>query len=204
MRPVSLGAGRLAIPGRGDAVRSFVARRWSRSGAACRLADVTTPADTEPPPPSGTQPPFRERRVKRNDRRAVTWKTLLRSGFTPRRRGGRRASDQEQAVDFHEPELLFFAIVMLLLSLVDALLTVKLMTDGAEETNPLLAFVLNEHPRLFAVVKMTLTGGGVLLLVAVGRMRLFRIVRAGVFLPLLALAYLALVIYEAWLVGSMP
>jgi len=164
---------------------------------------VSTPADTESPPPSGTPPPLRERRANRDERRAVTLKTLLRSGLAPRRRGGRRASDEEQTVDFHEPRLLFFAVVMLVLSLVDALLTVTLMTDGAEETNPLLAFVLNEHPRLFAVVKMTLTGGGVLLLVAVARMRLFGVVRAGVLMPVLVLAYLALVVYEAWLVSTM-
>ena len=79
---------------------------------------------------------------------------------------------------------------MLVLSVTDAFLTVRLMTDGAEETNPLLAFVLNEHPRVFALVKMALTGGGVLLLVAVARMRLFRVVRAGLLMPVLALAYL--------------
>jgi hypothetical protein len=122
----------------------------------------------------------------------------------PRRRDGRRETDRDLPVDFHEPYLLILAVVMLGLSVTDALLTVKLMTDGAEEANPLLAFVLNEHPRLFAVVKMALTGAGVVLLVALSRTRVFRVVRTGVLLPLLALAYLGLVVYEAWLVGKMP
>jgi hypothetical protein len=155
--------------------------------------------------PEGEMPPeARERRSSREDRRALTFKTLLRGGFLPRRRSGRRATDAELPVDFHEPYLLVIAVVMLGLSVADALFTVKLMTDGAEETNPLLAFVLNEHPRLFAVVKMALTGAGVVLLVAFSRTRVFRVVRASVFLPLLALAYLGLVAYEAWLVGKMP
>jgi len=72
----------------------------------------------------------------------------------------------------------------------------------SEETNPLLAFVLDEHPRLFAVVKMGLTGIGILFLVAVARMRFLRIVRASVVLQFLVLAYFALVAYEAWLVQS--
>jgi hypothetical protein len=152
----------------------------------------------------GHEMPPESRERRREDRRAMTLKTLLRGGFVPRRRGGRRASDGELPVDFHEPYLLIVAVVMLGLSVADALLTVKLMTDGAEEANPLLAFVLNEHPRLFAVVKMALTGAGVVLLVALSRTRVFRVVRTGVLLPLLALAYLGLVVYEAWLVGKMP
>ena len=153
--------------------------------------------------PSLNPPPFVERRASSHDRRAVTVWTLLKGGFAPRRRGGRRAGEEDLPVDFHEPYLLFLSVVMLVLSVLDAFLTVTLMTDGAVETNPLLAFVLNEHPRLFAVVKMALNGFGVVLLVAVARMRFFRVVRVSVFLQCLVLAYLALVTYEAWLVGSM-
>jgi hypothetical protein len=151
----------------------------------------------------GAPRPFVERRVSEVDRRALTWRTLLTSGFAPRRRSGRRAGEQELPVDYHEPYLLFLAVVMLILSVCDAFLTVKLMADGAEETNPLLAVVLNEHPRLFAVTKMALTGFGVVLLVAMARTKLFRLVRAGVFFRLLVVAYATLVAYEAWLVRIM-
>jgi hypothetical protein len=168
-----------------------------------RLGAMNTRVDNGSPPEGDGPAEIHERRVSRVDRRAVTFATFLRGGLLPRRRGGRRTADRELPVDFHEPYLLVLAVVMLGLSLADALLTVKLMTDGAEEANPLLAFVLNEHPRLFAVVKMALTGGGVVLLVALSRTRLFRVVRAGVFLLLLALAYFSLVIYEAWLVAQM-
>lgn len=165
---------------------------------------MSTTVDNGSRPGDETPPEIRERRTNREDRRAMTLKAFLRGGLVPRRRSGRRVTDGELPIDFHEPYLLIPAIVMLGLSIADALLTVKLMTDGADETNPLLAFVLNEHPRLFAAVKMALTGAGVVLLVALSRTRVFRVVRAGAFLPLLALAYLALVVYEAWLVGKMP
>jgi hypothetical protein len=163
---------------------------------------VSTSSNNEAPTGSEAPRALRERRVSTVDRRALTWRTLLMSGFSPRRRDGRRAGEHEHLVDYHEPYLLFLAVLMLILSVCDAFLTVKLLADGAEETNPLLAFVLNEHPRLFAVTKMALTGFGVVLLVAVARTKLFKLVRAGVFLQLLALAYFTLVAYEAWLVRA--
>ena len=163
---------------------------------------MSTPP-TDEPANSEAPSAFRERRVSTVDRRAVTWRTFFTSGLSPRRRGGRRAGDQAALVDYHEPYLLFLAVVMLILSVCDAFLTVKLLANGAEETNPLLAFVLREHPRLFAVTKMGLTAFGVVLLVAVARTKLFRLVRASVFFQLLVVAYFLLVAYEAWLVRAL-
>jgi hypothetical protein len=162
---------------------------------ACR---VSPPADQEPAP-HGTALPGADRRVSSTDRRALTWRTLFASGFAPRRRGGRRASDHDVPVDFHDRRLLVPVLLMLALSIVDAFLTLTLMKDGATEANPLLAFVLDEHPRLFAAVKMVLTGGGAVLLVALARARVFKVVRVSFFLYGLVAAYLVLVAYEAWL-----
>jgi hypothetical protein len=165
---------------------------------------VNIPRDQDPAP-SRTAPPARhDRRVAETDRRALTLRTLLASGFAPRRRVGRRAGDQELPVDFHDRRLLIPAIAMLLLSVADAFLTIRLMGHGAEETNPLLAFVLNEHPRWFAALKMLLTGGGVTLLVALARARVFNVVRVSVFLYGLVAGYIALIVYEAWLLSVIP
>lgn len=164
---------------------------------------MSNPSDQEPAANRATPPAF-DRRVNTTDRRALTLRTLIASGFSPRRRGGRRATDKELPVDFHEPRLLVPAIAMLLLSIADGFLTVMLMTDGAEEANPLLAFVLHEHPRLFAAVKMGLTGLGALLLVALARARVFRLVPVSLCLYGLVAAYFALVAYETWLVTLLP
>jgi len=165
---------------------------------------VSTPSDYERTPSDAAAPEIRDRRVKHADRRALTLRTLLAAGFSPRRRVGRRAGDKELPVDFHDPRLLFPAVALLLLSVADAFLTITLMTHGAAETNPLLAFVLDEHPRLFAAVKMLLTGAGAMLLVVLARARLFKIVRVSVFLYGLVAAYVALVAYEAWLLRLLP
>jgi hypothetical protein len=159
--------------------------------------------DQDPASSGVTPPEIQERRAATTDRRALTLRTLFASGFSPRRRTGRRAGDHELPVDFHDPRLLVPVITMLVLSITDAFLTVRLMSEGAEETNPLLAFVLSEHPGLFAAVKMGLTGFGTLLLVALARARAFKVVRVSAFLYGLVAAYLALVAYEAWLLSRM-
>ena len=132
----------------------------------------------------------------------MTLRTLLASGFSPRRRTGRRAGDHESPVDFHDPRLLVPVIAILLLSIADAFLTVTLINHGAYEANPLLAFVLEAHPRSFAVVKMGLTSIGAVVLVLLARARVFKLVRASQFLYGLAALYFALIGYEAWLVAS--
>jgi hypothetical protein len=159
---------------------------------------VSTPTDHEAAP-SAVPPPVPDRRASHKDRRALTWRTLLASGFAPRRRAGRRASDHDVPVDFHDRRLLVPVLLLLGLSVVDGFLTITLMKNGATEANPLLAFVLDEHPRLFAAVKMVLTGGGAVLLVALARARVFKVVRVSFFLYGLVAAYFVLIAYEAWL-----
>jgi hypothetical protein len=137
-----------------------------------------------------------EQRHPGPDRRRTNLRSFLQGGLTPRRRGGRRANENHLPIDWHEPYLLFLALMILLLSVADAFLTLTLLTKGAEEANPILAFILNDHPRLFAIIKMGLTGAGVLVLVAVARARLFRIMRVGVVLQGIFVAYVALIAYE--------
>jgi hypothetical protein len=132
----------------------------------------------------------------------MSLRSFLKGGITPRRRGGRRADEQHLPIDWHEPYLLFLSVMVLLLSVADAFLTLTLIMSGAQEANPLLAFILRDHPDLFAAIKMTLTGAGVLVLVAVARSRLFRIMRVGVVLQGIFVAYVALIAYEWWLLRT--
>jgi hypothetical protein len=136
------------------------------------------------------------------DRRRLTLRSFLQGGITPRRRAGRRADEQHLPIDWHEPYLLFLAMMILLLSVADAFLTITLIMAGAQEANPLLAFVLHEHPEYFAILKMGLTSSGVLVLVAVARARLFRVMRAGLLLQGVFVAYVALIAYEWWLLRT--
>jgi hypothetical protein len=145
---------------------------------------------------------LRERRYSGDDRRRTTLRTFLQSGFTPRRRGGRRAGEQYLPIDWHEPYLLFLALTILLLNVADAFLTLTLLTIGAREANPIIAFVLEQHPKLFAVTKIGLTSVGVLVLVAVARARIFNVMRAGTLLHGVLVGYAALIAYEWWLLRT--
>ena len=136
------------------------------------------------------------------DRRRLTLRTFIQGGLTPRRRGGRRVGEEYALVDWHEPHLLFLALTILLLNVLDAFLTLTLIMEGATEANPAMAFILNGSPKLFAVVKMTLTGGGVVVLVAMARARVFRLIRVSTLLHWFLVVYVALIIYEWSLLRS--
>lgn len=169
------------------------------------VSNRVTPGDEDASAPdAAVTPQFVERRSKQRQRRKLTLLSFVRGGLSPRRRAGRRASDHDSPIDWHDPYLLFLSLAILLLSVTDAFLTVTLLANGAIEANPLLALVLNKHPQLFAAVKMALTGLSVVVLVAVARTRLFGIISARVLFQGLVLAYVALIAYECWLVGLMP
>lgn len=135
-------------------------------------------------------------RRRGDDRRALSARTFLQGGLTPRRRRSRRTDEATPLVDWHEPHLLFLAVAILLLSVLDAFLTLTLMTQGAHEANPILAWLLDRHPGLFAVVKMTLTGIGVMVLVAVARTKVFRVIRVVTIMHAFVVAYVFLILYE--------
>lgn len=142
-----------------------------------------------------------EERREKQERRTLTLGTFLRGSMNPRRRGDRRYDDSYH-IDWHEPDLLFLSVTIVLLSVVDALLTVTLLRHGGREVNPFLDYVLTNHSGLFAIVKMLLTGGGVLVLVAMARARVFRVIRAKSVLQWCLLAYVVLIGYEMWLLSQ--
>ena len=144
----------------------------------------------------------RVERRRTGDRRELTLRSFLQGGITPRRRNGRRAGEQHLPIDWHEPYLLFLSLMILLLSVADAFLTLTLIMGGAQEANPLLAFILRDHPEWFATVKMVLTGTGVVVLVAMARSRVFRVMRVGSVLQALFVGYVALIAYEWWLLRT--
>lgn len=141
-------------------------------------------------------------RRRGGDRRRLTLRSFLRGGLNPRRRGGRRAGEQHFPVDWHEPYLLFLSLTILLLSVADAFLTLTLIMGGAQEANPLLAYVLRDRPEWFAAIKMGLTSAGVLVLVAMARSRLFGVMRGGFILQGIFVVYVALIAYEWWLLRT--
>ncbi|MGH8496400.1 MAG: DUF5658 family protein [Gammaproteobacteria bacterium] len=141
-------------------------------------------------------------RRNKADRRNVTAKSLLHGGFHPRRRAVRRASDTgPQYLDWHHPSLLIAVLGILILSGIDAFLTLKLLHLGGEELNPVMRQLIENDLRFFAVAKMGLTGAGVILFVLHANARLFRVLRVDRLLYLFFFLYLGLIAYELKLLG---
>jgi hypothetical protein len=132
-----------------------------------------------------------------SDRRQSTLRALLYGSFNPRRRGPRRAGEARlSSVDWHHPHWLGVAMLILLLSCADAFLTLMLIDRGAYEANPFMAPLIGGSPLTFTVVKVCLTGGGVVVLTLLARLRVFRRIPVSLILYGVLAAYAVLVLYE--------
>jgi hypothetical protein len=134
---------------------------------------------------------------RRAERRQHVWRALLLGSFYARRRRPRRAAEQAiAAVDWHHPQWLATAILILGLSCADALLTLALLERGASEANPLMRPLVLGSALPFTVVKVGITAGGVVLLTLLASIRVFGRLQAGVLLYALLAGYGALILYE--------
>jgi len=135
---------------------------------------------------------------RRGERRSQILRALLYGSFRPRRRGPRRVDERGvSAVDWHHPQWLAISMLIVIGSCTDALLTLVLVGRGiAEEANPLMAPLVGHSVLAFALVKVALTAGGVLLLTQLARIRAFGYIPVGVFLYLVLGIYGALILYE--------
>ncbi|HYB66462.1 MAG TPA: DUF5658 family protein [Steroidobacteraceae bacterium] len=139
---------------------------------------------------------------RRGERRQQVLRALLLGSFHARRRAPRRAGEQAlAAVDWHHPQWLATAILIVMLSCADAALTLALIEQGAYETNPLMRPFVYGTALPFTLVKVALTAGGVVLLTLLASMRLFGRLSAGLLLYALLAGYGALIVYEFGLLG---
>lgn len=106
--------------------------------------------------------------------------------------------------DWFQPQWLATAIIILILSSVDAVLTLALISRGAIEINPLMEPLVRGSGQSFALWKFGLTSMGVVVLTMVARLRVFGGVIVGSLLYVVLAGYLVLVGYELLLLRSIP
>jgi hypothetical protein len=138
------------------------------------------------------------------DRRTRMLHSLIAGHVNPRRRGPRRARDGSIAsTDWYETRWMVIAVLILLFSVADALLTLTLMEHGALEENPIMAAFVSGGVSGFAAVKIGLTAAGVILLTLAARVRAFGRLPVGMLLYGVLAGYAVLVAYELRLLYSL-
>ena len=131
------------------------------------------------------------------DRRSFGWRTVFFGFLRSRRRSTRRDSEVEPIfTDWHHPWLFFLAVGTMLLSSLDAFMTLQLLQRGAVEINPVMDAVIGQSAFMFAATKVTLTGFGILVLVFLSRARFMDRIRTGLILTAFFSFYACLVCYE--------
>lgn len=130
-------------------------------------------------------------------RRKITWRTALFGYLRSNRRTQRRAEDRDLAfTDWHHPWLFFLAVGIMLLSCVDAFMTLQLLERGMIEANPVMASALGHGTAQFAASKFLMTGVSILVLVFLARTYFMNLLRTGVLLTVFFSGYCCLVCYQ--------
>ena len=140
-------------------------------------------------------------RRDRADRRRRVWWAVWYGSFNPRRRAPQRRVDDSrfQSLDWHSAHLLAVAIGILLLSVVDAFLTLVLLEGGANEVNPIMALLVYRSVAVFAALKMAMTSVSIVFMVFLARYRFMRLLRVEWVLYAVLVGYTSLIGYEVWM-----
>ena len=113
--------------------------------------------------------------------------------FGGRRRGFRREGEERNRyVDQPSKEIVALSLLTVILSVLDALFTLLHLEGGGREVNPVMGLALAAGVSCFLVLKIGMTGLGVVFLAVHQNFRLSRIALHGV-----ALAYSALLAYHS-------
>jgi len=86
--------------------------------------------------------------------------------FGGRRKSARRDLDKKEFiyVDQYHPLLLVAILLLVILSISDALLALNLIAHGATEKNPIMSYFLNQGVGPFIIAKLILTCSGILII----------------------------------------
>ena len=110
------------------------------------------------------------------DRRKTNRQIFSKHTLAGNREAIRRGEDREKAysIDRHSYKLLTLIILIIFLSICDAVLTLFLLDRGAVEINPVMAYSLNHGPMVFFWVKYLLTTFSLIIILVHSNTYLFK------------------------------
>lgn len=138
------------------------------------------------------------------DRRERGIPVFKRLYFKGMRSSVRRDEDRQRvvALDHYHPSLFVGIMAVLCLSLLDALLTLILISQGARELNPVMQYYLSHGPQVFLLVKYGLTAFSVLIIVLLKESFITRYrIGTGMLLHVFTAFFGSVVIWEVYLLS---
>jgi hypothetical protein len=139
------------------------------------------------------------------DRRRFSLQSLFGALFTLRRRQPRRKDDHLNSyIDWYEPWPLVASVVIILLSSLDAFLTLILLNHGAVELNVLMNWLIKMDIRTFAAVKLSVTGLALVILVLHFNFHIHNVLPVRYLMYALMPIYALLIAHEISLLAELP
>jgi len=140
---------------------------------------------------------------RRNGRKSI----LSRYRLAGKRSRPRRRADRQKAyfLDRYSYRTFLIILAIVLLSILDAALTLHLISHGASEINPVMAYFLRHGPTAFFIAKYTLTAFSIVVILIYGNNFLFGTRLRVKLLFLAALApFSVVVLWEIFLCLTIP
>jgi hypothetical protein len=155
---------------------------------------------------SSCESPYKENRrgIDRRTNNKARLKYLL---FNGRRERSRRDEDSGKAFIFDRYNQKFFLAItaILILSILDAVLTLIVIQRGAKELNPVMAYFLEHGTSAFIVAKYILTSVGVLILLIFKNVFLTRLkIYTHSLFPCVIFVFITVIAWELFLIYSAP
>lgn len=136
------------------------------------------------------------------DRRIFTLSTAFKSITHSRRKLHRRFDENPDAQrDWYHPRLFFLVVSIMLMSILDAFLTLKLLSGGAIEANPVMAYFLGIGIPAFIMSKMIMTGVCIVFLTALSSYMFLNRFLIGKLITISFIGYMVLIAYELMLLS---
>ena len=140
------------------------------------------------------QQPYDQRR---HDRRQHSLKTLLGALSQYRRRQLRREDDGLNSyTDWYGHWPFAATLTIILLCFADAFLTIVLLSKGAVELNGLMDWLIQKDTHTFAIVKMSMTGAALIILVMHFNFRIYKYIAVRYLIYALVPLYSLLIFHE--------
>ena len=141
---------------------------------------------------------FEKRQLE--DRRKNPTRPLSKYSFIGKRKENRRSKDgMNYYVDRYESKYLVLVIFILILCVLDALLTLKLLQYGGEELNPFMAVLIEKDALLFLISKISITAINLIILLVHKNFHVFGSFKLRYVIYSIFFLYFLLILYEIYL-----